>query len=122
MRAQAAPMRATIQSGTGHDVIYFEALAFWEAALPNRATPRPEQGPSAVVMTRCWVTSEAVWHSRTLNGNGSVLAFCEAAYLISMRDAMLGYFRGCMGQPPLNGDSQSWLSMKLLCRGTAATA
>ena len=30
--------------------------------------------------------------------------------------AMLGYFRGSMGQP-LNGDDQSWLSGRLLCRG-----
>ena len=51
----------------------------------------PKQEPSAVATTRCWVTSEAAWRSRALNGTGSVLAFREAA--------MLGYFRGCMGQP-----------------------
>ena len=44
--------------------------------------PKPaRQGPSAVAMARCWVTSKAAWCSRALHGNGSVLAFCEAALL-----------------------------------------
>ena len=36
--AQAAPTRAAIQSGTGHNVMYFKALAFCEADLPNTLT------------------------------------------------------------------------------------
>ena len=39
--AQAAPTRA-IQSGTGHNVMYFKALAFCEAVLPNRLTSKAQ--------------------------------------------------------------------------------
>ena len=38
-RAQAAPTRA-IQSGTGHNVMYFKALGFCEAVLPNWLTSK----------------------------------------------------------------------------------
>ena len=38
--AQAAPTRAAIQSGTGHNVMYFKALAFCEADLPNALTSK----------------------------------------------------------------------------------
>ena len=38
--AQAAPTSADIQSRTGHDVMYFKALAFCEAVLPNTLTSK----------------------------------------------------------------------------------
>ena len=38
--ALAAPTRAAIQSGTGHNVMYFKALALCEADLPNTLTSK----------------------------------------------------------------------------------
>ena len=88
----------------------------------------PRQGPSAVAMARCWVTSKAAWCSRALHGNGSVLAFCEASLLDrvvipsklsidcqrSRRDV------GLLPRP-LGAARLSWLSV-LLCRGTSVAA
>ena len=81
-KSPTTPTRAAIQSGTGH-IMYFKALAFCEADLPNTLTSKAKARiePLAVAMTRCSVTSEAVWRSRALNGNGSVSAFCEAVSL-----------------------------------------
>ena len=41
------------------------------------------------VATRCWLTSEAIWNSHSVNGDG--VAFCEAV--------VSGYFRD-LPRPP----------------------
>ena len=38
--AQAAPTRAAMKSGTRHNVMYFQALAFCKAVLPNTLTSK----------------------------------------------------------------------------------
>ena len=80
-RAQAALTRATIQWGTWHDVMYLNVLAFCEAVLPNRLTSK----------TKARITS----------GRDDALlgSFEDCSVAVSIRDAMLGYFRGCMGRP-----------------------
>ena len=69
---------------------------------------------------------EAARDSRAGNGDGSVRHFCCMchpchAWAMSGRNAMLGYFRGCMGRALLVV-GQFWLSVRLLCRGKMAAA
>ena len=62
--AQAAPTRAAIQSGAGHNVMYFKALAFCEADLPNtltsKAKARTLSGRDGVLLGyvrgQCWLS------------------------------------------------------------------
>ena len=98
--------------------MYFKVLAFLE---PNRLTSKPKQKSSAVATTRSCVTSEAAWCRHALNGNGSVLAFCEAVFWRS------AFASRCWVTPDaawdscaFNGDGQCWLSLRLLCRATSA--
>ena len=96
--------------------MYFKVLAFLE---PNRLTSKAKAkiisgGDDAV-------TSEAAWCRHALNGNGSVLAFCEA---VCWRSA---FASRCWVTPEaawdscaFNGDGQCWLSLRLLCRATSA--
>ena len=97
--AQAAPTRSAIQPGTGHDVMSFKAQASWEAVLPttltSKAKPRTVSGRDDALLGYF----EAAWCSCALNGNGSEWLSVRLSLVVSIRDAMLGYFRGCMGQP-----------------------
>ena len=71
--AKAAPTGAAIHSGTRHDVMCLEVRAFCETGSPDRfiskAKARTVSGRNA--------RFEAAWGGRALNGNGSVLVFCE---------------------------------------------
>ena len=89
--AQTTPTRATIQSGTCHDVMYFKVLAFCEAVFwRSEFATRCWFTALSVVMGQCWLSvrlfflavsiRDAMLVYRTLSGNGSVLAFCEAVF------------------------------------------
>ena len=118
-KSPTTPTRAAIHPGTGHNVVYFKALAFCETDLPNTLTSKAKARiePSAVAMTRCSVTSEAVWRSRALNGNGSVLAFCEAVSLSAFVPRCWFTSEAAWDSRALNGDCQCWLSVRLFCVG-----
>ena len=84
--------------------------------------PRPKQEPSAVATTRFWVTSEAAWRSRAFNGNGSVLAVCEAVSLSAFVTRCRLTSEAAWDSRALNGDGQRGLSVRLLCQGTSTAA
>ena len=162
-----------------HNVMYFKALAFREADLPNddvdiqgqtmnrqrsrrRAVGlRPRVRGAAALslvcvgflsgcflsafMTRCWLTSEAAWDSRALNGDGdgqcwlSVKLLCQgtsAATWLQQRRLALDVIRfgkevavrcwliseATWNSRAVNGDGQCWLSVRLLCQGTSTAA
>ena len=86
----------------------------------------------------CWVTSEAARRSCALNGNGSVLAFCDAVFWRSaFKTRRWVTSEAAWDRRALNGNGQCWpsarllrrgtngqcwLSVKLLCRGISAAA
>ena len=121
--AQAAPTRAAIHSGTGHNVMYFKALAFCEADLPNTLTStakaRNVSGLDDALLgylRGCVAQPRSQWY------NGSVLAFCEAVSLSAFVMRCLLTSEAAWDSRALNGDDQCWLSVRLLCQGASTAA